>query len=56
MGNMAKSSLPEDVGDRVFYMMLIFGLAYLIPPNTVLTSLKFFKEEVIDFDLLMIDE
>jgi hypothetical protein len=50
MGNMVKSNVPEDVGDRVYYMMVIFGFACLIPPSAVLTSLDFFEREVTYID------
>lgn len=38
----------EDKGDRAYWMMMLFGVACLLPWNAVLTSLDFFYENIED--------
>lgn len=37
---------PKDEGNRAFLMMILFGVACLLPWNAILTSFAFYTEHV----------
>ncbi len=44
-----KEKAPEDHHNIAYYMVLMFGLATLLPWNAVLTSLDFFDSKMHDY-------
>ena len=44
-----KESLPEDTRNIAYYLMILFGIASLLPWNAVLTSLDFFEGKMHEY-------